>query len=231
MKKYRILCLAAACLMLASCGEKADNAVEAPEPTPYVHVAPEAEVNEETKEVETTELEEFLEEIYDRKGNFFFKEGRLEELKTLPEDEPVSLSPVLFEVNSNDDKIGELQKKVSEIEQICMNAENTESEDIQALIKEQEGYLSQIDEIRRNNENAKAEKTYEYFSSLGCPSKLVSVPYNDMGKTYSVYYCFIEITPKELWAISEEAPDFYLIEPDNETYSSEGSKIIMESGQ
>lgn len=41
------------------------------------------------------------------------------------------------------------------------------------------------------------DKIYEYFSSLVYPSKLVSVSYSDMGKTYSL----------------------------------EGSKIIMESGQ
>ncbi|MGI5977588.1 MAG: hypothetical protein ACOX68_07840 [Candidatus Limivicinus sp.] len=231
MKKYIIASIAAACLVLTGCGEKNEISADPPKNAPYVNTAPEVENNEENEKIQTTELEDFLDEIYDREGGFFFKRGRLDELKTLPQNEPVSLSAVLLEVNANDDRIGELQAKVEEIEQICMKAENTESDDISALIKEQKGYLSQIDKIRNNNENEKAGKTYEYFSSLGCPSKLASVPYNDLGKTYSVYYCFVEITPKELWALAEETPDFYLIEPDEETYSLEGSKIIMESSQ
>ena len=239
MKKYRFLTIALAGLMIAGCGSKENKpeAPEQPEDTPYINTQPEnsaesgqswGEIFENSVETHKTK-EEYLDEHYERIGNFFFSEYSMEELEQLPKDEPITF--VLFNENLNEDdeKATKLGDRINEITYQRLAAEDESSEEIQTIKSEQDEIIEELRLLKVKINKDKCTDTYELCSSMGYETKLRKMTSIEDGETYEMYLTTATMTLNELWELAEKVEGMYTVGKLGEPVAMRFDEIVMEN--
>ena len=233
MKKYRFLAIALAGLMLAGCGSKENK----PEATPYINTQPEnsAESGQNREEISESEgqnyqsYEEFLEERCERYGNFFFSKGEIELLKELPQDELYTFVIGDVSVNEEDEKDSEALHRIDEIEMLVREAEDTDSEGMQALIKEQKELIEKHEQFSAKRLIDKCTGVYELFSSLGYETQLRRMTAVDINGPYESYQTTVKMPPCDIWELAEELNGLYTVGQFTVRDELKYDEIVMEN--